>query len=815
MDQVIIERPADAGATASPPEVAINGMTCAGCVRRVERVLAGVPGVREPAVNLATERARFTAGSGFEAGALAHALAEAGYPAAEDSSDIEITGMTCASCVRRVERALTGVPGVIEASVNLATGRARVRRLAGMADDAALAAAVSAAGYGVAEPAPAAATGAGAGATAADPRAAAARREGWAAAAALILALPLLLPMALMPLGIHAALPVAAQLVLAAVIQFGFGARFYRGAWHALRGGTGSMDTLVALGTSAAFALSLWDLLPGHDGRLYLEASAAVIALVRLGKWLEGRARRQAGAAIRALEALRPERARVLRDGREVEIAPAALRSGDRLVIRPGERIAADGIVREGAGSADESLLTGEALPVEKAPGSRVVGGALNGEARLVVEVTAAGAESQLARMVRLVEDAQAAKPPVQRQVDRISAVFVPTVIGVALLTFAGWMLAGAGAERAIVDAVAVLVIACPCALGLATPAAIMVGTGVAARHGILVRDPAALEAARGIATVVFDKTGTLTEGHPTLLACEAAPGRTRDEVLALAAAVQSGSEHPLARAVVAAAEGAATKTVPMRPASGIRALPGQGVEGMLDEVRLVLGNARLMREAGVDTAPLADRAAALAAEGRTLAWLAGDGALIGLLAFGDAVRPGAASAVATLRGQGRQVVLLTGDSEAAARTTARALGIETVEAEALPADKAARVVALRAAGPVAMVGDGVNDAAALAAADLGIAMAGGTDAAAAAAGITLIRADPALVPAALDIAARTVGRIRLGLFWAFAYNIVGIPLAAFGFLSPVVAGAAMAASSVSVIGSALLLRRWRPEEVA
>ena len=340
-----------------------------------------------------------------------------------------------------------------------------------------------------------------------------------------------------------------------------------------------------------------------------------------------------------------------------------------------------------------------------------------------------------------------------------------------------------------------------------------MVGTGVAARHGILVRDPAALEAARGIATVVFDKTGTLTEGHPALLACDPAPGHTADEVLALAAAVQSGSEHPLARAVVTAQAAAAT-TGPMRAAADIRALPGQGVEGVLDGRRLVLGNARLVREAGVDMAPLADRAASLAAEGRTLAWLAGDAVLIGLLAFGDAVRPGAAATVATLRGEGRRVVLLTGDSAAAARTTARAVGIDAVEAEALPADKAARVAALRTAGPVAMVGDGVNDAAALAAADLGIAMAGGTDAAAAAAGITLMRPDPALVPAALDIAARTVGRIRLGLFWAFAYNVVGIPLAALGFLSPVVAGAAMAASSVSVIGSALLLRRWRPKEV-
>ena len=787
-------------------DVRVAGMSCAGCVRRVECTIASLPGVAAVSVNLGTERATVAVGPAFRAPALVAALQSAEYPAAEATRDFAITGMRCASCAGRVERALLGVPGVIAADVNLASERARLRVLAGAVPDEALIAAVRRAGY---DAAPMQA-GPDDAATAERARRSAARRDGVMAGLALAFAAPLLLPMAGMPFGVDAALPAWVQAVLAAVVQVVFGARFYRGAWSALRAGTGNMDTLVALGTSAAFGLSLWGLAAGGGAPLYFEASATVIALVRLGKWLEARARRQAGAAIRGLQRLRPARARIRRAGVEQEVAVETLRPGDLLVIRPGERIAADGRVHEGIGSADESLLTGESLPVAKEPGSLVVGGALNGEALLVVEVTATGAESQLARMVRLVEDAQAAKPPVQRLVDRVSAVFVPVVIAIAAATLLGWWAAGAGFEAAVVNAVAVLVIACPCALGLATPAAIMVGTGVAARHGILIRDAAALEQARRIRTVVFDKTGTLTEGRPELVAIHPAPGNSEASVLQDAAALQAGSEHPLARAVLARLDGAAPP-----PAEGVRALPGRGVEGMVASQRLLLGSARLMREAGIDTAPLAEAEAALARDGRTVSYLATPDRLLGLLGFRDRPRPGAAAAVAMLRAHGLNVALLTGDSRAAARATARELGITEVQAEALPADKTARIAALRQSGGVAMVGDGVNDAAALTATDLGIAIASGTDIAAAAADITLMRSDPGLVPAALDIARRTDRRIRAGLFWAFVYNAVGIPLAAFGLLSPIVAGAAMAFSSVSVVGSALLLRRWRPERAA
>ena len=796
MDQGIIERQAPGGAAAGTRlDLPVSGMSCASCVRRVEKAASAVPGVETVAVNLATERVSAVTGPGFRLPALAAALQEAGYPITPDTVDLPVSGMTCASCAGRVERALLAVPGVLSASVNLATEQARVRVVAGLAGPDALAAAVRKAGYGAAS-----------GPAQASAALTAVSRDGRDAGLACVLAAPLVLPMALMPFGVDASLPGWAQLVLAGVVQAVFGARFYRGAWRALRAGAGNMDLLVALGATAAFGLSVWQLANGHDGHLYFEVSAAVIALVRTGKWMEGQARRQAGDAIRAMQRLSPARARVRRFGAEQDIATTELRPGDLLVVRPGERIPADGVVREGEGSADESLLTGESLPVPKQPGTRVVGGSLNGEALLLVEATALGAESQLARMVRLIEDAQAAKPPVQRLVDRVSAVFVPVVVGIAALTLGGWWLAGAGLEASVVNAVAVLVIACPCALGLATPAAIMVGTGTAARHGILIRDPAALEQARAVGTVVFDKTGTLTEGHPALVALHGAPGVAEADVLRLAASLQAGSEHSLARAVMAAFQGQAPA------ASGMRAVPGRGVSGAVQGRAASLGSARMMAEAGVDTAPLAGEAQALEAEGRTVSFLAADGALLGLLAFGDALKPGAAPAVAALRTRGIRVVLLTGDNQGAADAVARALGITEVRAGALPEDKAALVTSLRGDGKgVAMVGDGVNDAAALAAADLGLAMSTGTDVAAAAAGITLMRGDPALVPAALDIAGRTYGRIRQGLFWAFAYNIVGIPLAAAGLLSPVVAGAAMAGSSVGVVGSALLLRRWRP----
>ena len=788
-------------------DIPVEGMTCASCAGRVEKAIRAVPGVADAAVNLATERARVTfdpAATG--PGPVAQAIERAGYVPVAESVDLAIGGMTCASCVARVEKVLGRVPGVLEATVNLATERAQVRG-AGL-DPAALVAAVERAGYTarpLAPDAPAAPD---------DAREQAVRRELHHLLVAAVLSLPLVLPMLAEPFGLHLMLPGWVQLLLATPVQFWLGRRFYVAGWKAARAGAGNMDLLVALGTTAGWGLSTWMLATahaGHEPHLYYEASAVVVTLVLLGKWLEGRAKRQTTEAIRALTALRPETARVRRGGTEREVPLADVRVGDLVVVRPGERVAVDGRVAEGASHVDESLLTGESLPVAKHPGDKVTGGAINGDGLLLVETTAVGAETVLARIIRLVEGAQAAKAPIQRLVDRVSAVFVPAVLLVALATFAGWLLAGAGVEAAAVNAVAVLVIACPCALGLATPTAVMAGTGVAARAGILIKDAEALERAHAVDTVAFDKTGTLTEGKPTVVALAPAAGLDEAGLLRLAAAVQGGSEHPLARAVAAEA---AARGVDAPAAQAVRALPGRGVAATVEDRPLLLGSRRLMEESGVATAALAGRAAELEAEGRTVSWLAGAGGgpALGLLAFGDAPKPGAAEAVARLRREGVRTVMLTGDNRGSAMAAAHRLGIDEVVAEVLPQDKADAVARLKQGGRVvAMVGDGVNDAPALAAADVGIAMATGTDVAMHAAGVTLMRGDPALVADAISISRRTYAKIRQNLFWAFAYNVVGIPLAALGLLSPVVAGAAMAFSSVSVVGNALLLRRWRP----
>jgi len=718
---------------------------------------------------------------------------------------LQIDGMTCASCVARVEKSLRAVPGVASASVNLATERAAVQAAPGVAA-AALVAAVESAGY--------AATELRADAPHEEPHAPAL----WPVVVGVLLSLPLLAPMLLQFAGIDAMLPGWAQLVLATPVQFGLGARFYRAGWKALRARAGNMDLLVALGTSAAYGLSVYLLLrhAGHGmPHLYFEASAAVITLVLLGKWLEARTKRQTAEAIRALDALRPSTARVLRGGVETELPIAQVALGDLVRVRPGERIAVDGAVTDGRSHVDESLITGESLPVAKGVGDRVTGGSINGEGVLTVATAAIGAETTLARIIRMVESAQAAKAPIQRTVDRVSAVFVPVVLGIALVTGAGWVVAGADWEHALVNAVAVLVIACPCALGLATPAAIMAGTGVAARRGILIQDAQALELARSVTRVAFDKTGTLTDGRPALVAVEPASGRTRDDVLRLAAALQNGSEHPLARAVL---DAASRERVPVPEARDSAALPGRGIEATVRGERCAIGSTRLLHELGLDAGALAGPAERLQAQGRSIAWVmrrgAGDGSgaeLLGLLAFGDTVKAEARSAVARLHRLGVQTTMLTGDNRGSAQAVAAELGIADVRAEILPADKAAAVQAMRDAGEVvAMVGDGLNDAPALAAAQVGIAMATGTDVAMQTAGITLMRGDPRLVADALDISRRTCAKIRQGLFWAFAYNVLGIPLAALGLLDPVIAGAAMALSSVSVLANALLLRRWR-----
>jgi len=779
----------------------IHGMTCASCAGRVEQALAAVPGVREATVNLATENARVSAAADTSLTKLQEAVRAAGYELVAESVELAIEGMTCASCAGRVEKALESVPGVFEASVNLATERASVRLGTGVAP-AALQAAVSAAGY-AARPLGPAAT----------------RAEGslpsfWPVALAAVLSAPLLLPMLGMLLDRHWMLPGALQLALATPVQFLLGARFYRAAWKALQARTGNMDLLVALGTSAAYGLSVWQLLQGRGAHtLYFEAAAVVITLVLLGKWLEARAKRQTTEAIRALQALRPETARVRRDGAEVELPLAQVQVGDVVVIRPGERVPVDARVLEGHSHVDESLITGESLPVVKDPDSPLTGGSVNGEGLMLATTRAVGAESTLSRVIRLVESAQAKKAPIQKLVDRVSAVFVPVVVAIAALTLLAWGLGSGHWEAAILHAVAVLVIACPCALGLATPTAIMAGTGVAARHGILIKDAEALEEGHHIDLVVFDKTGTLTLGRPELVALLPARG---DEAAALrlAAALQAGSEHPLARAVLAAE--AQRDAQPPPVATQLRALPGRGIEGIVDGRRLVLGSTRLMKELKVSMTTLRERATALENEGRSISWLAereGEGAeLIALLAFGDPPKPSSREAVAALRRRGIRSLLLTGDNGGSAAAIAQQLGLDEFKAEVLPADKAAEISRLRQGGRhVAMVGDGINDAPALATADVGIAMATGTDVAMHTAGITLMRGDPALVAAALDISRRTYGKIRQNLFWAFLYNIAGIPLAALGLLNPMVAGAAMALSSVSVVTNALTLRRWRP----
>ncbi|MBF3873728.1 heavy metal translocating P-type ATPase [Burkholderia pseudomallei] len=851
----------DESSAASPERVAtqsfefdIAGMTCASCVGRVEKALAQVPGVVRATVNLATEKAAVDADADahVDTARLIDAVKRAGYraspvsdpasalapspeiAAARTAIELDIAGMTCASCVGRVEKALAQVPGVARATVNLATEKATVDADADAhVDTARLIDAVKRAGYraspAIAACAPASRATATADAAATRPaspsaddrKLAEARRERALVIASAVLTTPLALPMFAAPFGVDAALPAWLQLALASIVQFGFGARFYRAAWHALKARAGNMDLLVALGTSAAYGLSIWLMLrdPGHAAHLYFEASAVIVTLVRFGKWLEARAKRQTTDAIRALNALRPDRARIVEHGVERDVPLAQVRVGTVVRVLPGERVPVDGRIEAGVTHVDESLITGESLPVPKEPGERVTAGSINGEGALTVATTAIGAETTLARIIRLVESAQAEKAPIQRLVDRVSAVFVPAIVAIAFATFAGWLVAGAGVETAILNAVAVLVIACPCALGLATPAAIMAGTGVAARHGVLIKDAQALELAQRARIVAFDKTGTLTQGRPTVTAFDAI-GIPRGDALALAAAVQRASAHPLARAVAAAFDAdadARRSSLAAAHADTPRAVAGRGVEARVDARLLALGSTRWRDELGIAVPDgVARRAAALEAAGNTVSWLMRADApreALALVAFGDTVKPNARRAIERLAARGIRSALVTGDNRGSATAVAASLGIDEVHAQVLPDDKARVVAQLKATagdGAVAMVGDGINDAPALAAADVGIAMATGTDVAMHTAGITLMRGDPALVADAVDISRRTYRKIQQNLFWAFVYNLVGIPLAALGWLNPMIAGAAMAFSSVSVVTNALLLRRWK-----
>ncbi|HEY6633609.1 MAG TPA: heavy metal translocating P-type ATPase [Rhizobiaceae bacterium] len=722
---------------------------------------------------------------------------------------LDISGMTCAACSARVAKVLSRIDGVADAEVNLALERANLDISGDVAVEK-LIEAVEKAGYGATLR-----SNDEARQRAADAEREAARlaEERWTLlrfAISAVLSLVLVAATLPMMLGTgHPWIGPWTQAALAAGVIAVSGTRFWREAFNAVRGGGANMAVLVSLGTSVAFLASLFEVIRGNThAHLYFEAAAVVLTLVMLGKYLEARARRGAGAALSALGRLQPAEAELVTPGGTRRVPAHGLRAGDIVLVRPGARFPSDGIVVSGSSSVDEALVTGESLPVERGEGDAVLTGTINGAAALEVRVTQVGADTRLARMARLVEEAQTGEAPIQKLVDRISAIFVPVILAVATATFLVWWLVFGDPAGGLAATVAVLVIACPCALGLATPTALVAGTGSAAGAGILIRDIETLERAGTIGTVAFDKTGTLTLGRPAVAALASLDGDD-DRLLGLAASIEAKSEHPLGKALAAHAE--ASGILPV-PAHDVRALPGLGLTGIVEGQTVAVGNERLAKSLGVGSDEIAALTRKLGDVG-TLAFVVAGGRLAGGLRFADEARPEAHAAIAALHERGLRTVMLTGDNEAASETVGRAIGIDDIRARLQPEEKVAALKALasKAKNDVAFVGDGVNDGPALATARLGIALSSGTDVAREAAPITLMRPDLRLVPAALDIAARTRRTIRQNLGWAFAYNLVGIPLAAFGLLSPVLAGAAMAFSSVSVVANSVLLARWKP----
>jgi Cu+-exporting ATPase len=810
---------------------AVGGMTCASCVGHVERALQETPGVVSAHVNLATERAEVVTREGVSAQALAAAVEDAGYDAAVDTIELSVGGMTCASCVAHVEKALKATPGVVDASVNLATERAEAKVLRAAARVQDLVRAIEDDGYD-ARPIDRSAGAEDRERAAREAEQASLRRD-------LAMAALLTLPVFALEMGAHAipafhhwlmatlgeTTPRMSSFVLTTLVLVWPGRRFFARGFPSLVRRQPDMNALVAMGASAAYLFSVVStfapgLLPAGTAHVYYEAAAVIVTLILFGKYLEAKAKGRTSDAIRRLAQMQSKSARVRRDGAVVDVAAEDLRPGDIVEVRPGEKIPTDGELIEGASYVDESMITGEPIPVEKKTGDRVVGATLNTTGAFAFRATRVGADTVLAGIIRMVETAQGAKLPIQSLVDKVTARFVPAVMAIAVLTFVAWMILGPkpALAHALVAAVAVLIIACPCAMGLATPAAIMTGTGRAAELGVLFRKGEALQALRDVKIVAFDKTGTLTLGKPQLTDLVVTDGMDEAAVLRLVASVETLSEHPIARAIVAAAE---ARGLTLPPAAEFRAHPGHGLSANVEGRRVEIGADRFMASLSLSVAAFAPRATALADEGKTPLYAAIDGEVAAMLSVADPIKPTTAAALASLHAQGLRIAMITGDNARTAQAIAKKLGIDRVVAEVMPDGKVAALAELRKDGMTAFVGDGVNDAPALAAADVGVAIGAGADVAVESADVVLMAGDLTKVSDAIAVSRATMRNIAQNLFWAFAYNVVLIPVAAGALyplnatlLSPALGAGAMALSSVFVLANALRLRRFNPPHV-